>query len=216
MGMQRISAPKPFGEKWTHKTGKPIPEACRALPVSRHGCLRQMTVETHQWPCWWYWPMFTQGSPCPDPWRQTDNPPCPGSCSWGNSLTHFKLFSFLGKAYATSSHFFRGSCNCQAPCAHSRPLCRPWMQKTGVTPGLLPSCLAGFHPSSPSSGLALTLYSAGISLNKHALTRKLQPIPARNWASLTSIWSNVIWCSVIHLPASHLFLLQNLRRCASL
>lgn len=68
----------------TQDRGKPVPDAWRARPASRQGCLRQTTVEPHQRPCGWYWPTVTQSSLCPDPWRQTDNLPCPGSHSWGN------------------------------------------------------------------------------------------------------------------------------------
>lgn len=117
----------------------------------------------------------------------------------------FKCFSFLGKAYGTSSHLLQWRLWVPRTLSPCRDL---GLRRLVSLPGSAPSCLVGFHPSAPSLGLDLTLWGAGISLNKHALTRKLQPIPARNWASLTSIWSNVNWCSVIHLPATHLFLLQ--------
>lgn len=206
--MQRVSAPMAFEEMDTPDWGTQF-LMCGASLLQ--GFLCQETGGPHQCPWWWCCPTFTQNSSCPDLWRTQTTCPVLAAIV-GEMAQHscFKCYSFLEKSYGASpcllqwwlwplstQHPPRG------PCRHVGT------QGAGVTSR---TCSLLFGRISPIS----TLQAADISLNKHTLTRKLQPIPAQNWATLTSGWSNVSWCSVIHLSASHLFLWHNLRRWISL
>lgn len=89
--------------------------------------------------------------------------------------------------------FLRGGCHCWAPRAHrSTPRTHSFLGCP--SPHLMAFTLARDAHQHPRCGWILW-QGGSVSPDKHAINRKLQPIPASSWAPLTSVWSNANRCA---------------------
>lgn len=148
--MQRISAPMPFGEKWTPKTGgNPFltPDVC---------C---QTLDRAAFAKWQWSPINVPaddiGLRSPKALRaqihegrQTARPVLAAVAEETAQHSCFKCFSFSGRAYGTTSHLLQQRLRLPSTRCPPQIPCRDLGRKRLVSPpGSAPSCcLEGFHP----------------------------------------------------------------------
>lgn len=107
--MQRVRAPMPFGEKWTHKTGGNLflMPGVHGQPLGRAAFAKRRWSPTSV-------PADDIGPPSPKALcvqiREGRRTTCPVLAATAEEMaqhSYFKCFSFLGKAYGKSSHLLQ-------------------------------------------------------------------------------------------------------------
>lgn len=143
--MQRISAPMPFGEKQTHKSGgNPflMPDV-RCQPLDRAAFAKRQRSPNNV-------PVDDIGPRSPKAHRaqihEGRQTACPVLAAIAGEMTRlscFKCFSFLGKAYGTSSHLLQWRLRLPSTqCPHQFP-CIDLGRRRPVSPPRTRSLLLG-------------------------------------------------------------------------